>query len=227
MKMRGNAMAVEGEFDYTPATAGKPCKTWYTIYGDIHSGICPLLVGHGGPGVPHNYLLSLTDLASPPNNIPIIFYDQIGCGNSTHLPEKFLDWTFWKEQLFLDELARLIKHLGIDNGYHYIGHSWGGMLGSMHAARQPMGLKSLILISSPASMDLWVKSYKRYRDQMPSKYREILMQHIDLREKPSSDYQEALDAFYAKHVVTVQPLPEPVAQAFVIAKEDKTPGLSS
>jgi proline-specific peptidase len=227
MKMRRDIEALEGKFDYTPAMAGKPCKTWYKIYGDIHSGICPLLVAHGGPGVPHNYLLSLTDLAAPPYNVPIIFYDQIGCGNSAHLPEKSLDWTFWKEQLFLDELAGLIKHLGIDKGYHYIGHSWGGMLGSMHAARQPMGLKSLVLISSPASMDLWVKAYKQYRDQMPSKYREILMRHIELGEKLSPDYQEALDAFYAKHVVTVHPLPELVAQAFSISKEDKTPSVSS
>jgi proline iminopeptidase len=39
----------------------------------------PLLTLHGGPGSGHNYLLPLAALA---DNRPVIFYDQLGCGQA-------------------------------------------------------------------------------------------------------------------------------------------------
>lgn len=39
----------------------------------------PLLVVHGEPGLPHNYLTSLERLASERE---VIFWDQLGCGKS-------------------------------------------------------------------------------------------------------------------------------------------------
>ncbi|MCF7979133.1 MAG: alpha/beta fold hydrolase [Chromatiaceae bacterium] len=40
----------------------------------------PLLILHGGPGVPHDYLENLEALASRQQRV--IFYDQLGCGRS-------------------------------------------------------------------------------------------------------------------------------------------------
>ena len=71
---------VEGHVPYTPATAGKPCQTWFKTVGNMQSGVRPLVIVHGGPGLSHDYLLSLMDLASAPHNIPLMFYDQIGNG---------------------------------------------------------------------------------------------------------------------------------------------------
>ena len=39
----------------------------------------PLLVIHGGPGLPHNYLRSLGRLSTERE---VIFWDQLGCGKS-------------------------------------------------------------------------------------------------------------------------------------------------
>lgn len=79
---------LEGEVEYLITAAGKPCKTWYTVFGDLEGWIQKPLVGlHGGPGVTHHYLLNLSRLSAA-YSIPVVLYDQIGNGKSTHLPEK-------------------------------------------------------------------------------------------------------------------------------------------
>ncbi len=59
-------------------------ETWYRVTGDLSTGV-PLVLLHGGPGAAHNYLDSLTRLAS--EDRAVVHYDQVGCGLSTHLPE--------------------------------------------------------------------------------------------------------------------------------------------
>src|ERR1700760_1285088 len=108
-------------------TAGKDCFTWYKVVGNLKSGVTPLIAVHGGPGLSHDYLLCLSDIYSR-FGVPVIFYDQVGTGLSTHLPEKNGDQTFWTVDLFIDELVNLAKSLSLDKtGYDVLGHSWGGM----------------------------------------------------------------------------------------------------
>lgn len=40
----------EDEVEFTVANTGKPCKTWYKIFGKLDNGRTPLVVAHGGPG---------------------------------------------------------------------------------------------------------------------------------------------------------------------------------
>jgi len=107
----------EGEADFNVPAAGKTCKTWYKTFGDLSSGTRPLVGLHGGPGTAHNYLLSLEDLASK-HGIPVVLYDQLGTGNSTHPQDKRGDASFWTVDLFLGELNNLLKHLGIQEDYN-------------------------------------------------------------------------------------------------------------
>lgn len=140
------------------AKAGKPTHTWYEVYGDLKSGVTPVVAIHGGPGSTHHYLLRLVELATK-HSIPLVFYDQIGNGGSTHLPEMSGDAAgFWTEQLFLDELDNLLRHLGIQDDYILLGQSWGGMLSARHASKQPKGLKKLIISESPASIPIFAKA---------------------------------------------------------------------
>lgn len=78
-------------------------------------------------------------------------YDQLGCGRSTHLPEKKGDESFWTIKLFLLELDNLLSHLGIQDDYDLLGQSWGGDLAADYAILQPKGSKRLVLASAPAS----------------------------------------------------------------------------
>lgn len=113
--------------DFPLPTISQPCKTSYTIFGSLKSPHRPLIVLHGGPGIPHNYLLPLRQLTAL-YDIPVIMYDQLGCGKSTLLPEKNGDENFWTTELFLDELDNLVGKLIGEGEYDLLGHSWGGMV---------------------------------------------------------------------------------------------------
>ena len=122
--MAPTVKVTEGEAPFAVPAAGKACTTWYRVVGDLASGRTPLVVVHGGPGLSYDYMAPLADLASPPWNIPVVFYDQLGNGNSTHLREKPKD--FWTPQLFMDELDNLVAKLGIAEKYDLLGHSYSG-----------------------------------------------------------------------------------------------------
>ena len=54
-------------------------RIWYRVVGDLAQAgpaKLPLLVLHGGPGVPPDYLQPLEELADAGR--PIVFYDQYG-----------------------------------------------------------------------------------------------------------------------------------------------------
>ena len=115
-------------------------RTWYKVVGELNarSRVLPLLVLHGGPGVPHDYLEDLARLAD--EGRPVVFYDQIGCGRSDH-PD---DAALWTMATYVDELSAVRDALGLDR-VHLFGHSWGGWLALEYALGRPSGLASLVL----------------------------------------------------------------------------------
>ncbi|KAF9232921.1 proline-specific peptidase [Melanogaster broomeanus] len=116
-------------------------QTWYKVVGDLKSGIRPLVTLHGGPGMSHVYMISHTEIYTT-HGIPVVFYDQLGIGASTHLPAKPAE--FWTVALFMDELDNLLAKLGIAGDFDLLGHSWGGMLAADYAStRHPRGLRRL------------------------------------------------------------------------------------
>ena len=193
-------------------------ETWYRISGDTSSDLTPLVVVHGGPGAPHNYLLSIATLSA--DGRPVIHYDQLGCGSSTHLREKPAD--FWTVELFLDELDNLLETLGVSSDYYLLGQSWGGMLGAEHAIRQPRGLRGLILSNSPASMELWVSEAKKLRADLPEEVRHALDRHEIAGTTQDPEYLEATQVFYDHHVCRVLPNPAEVLRTTELLDEDPT-----
>ncbi len=194
-------------------------QTWYRVTGDLETASkAPVVVLHGGPGATHNYTLRMARLSE--QGWPVIHYDQLGAGLSTHLPEKGAD--FWTVELFLDELDNLLTGLGLSSGYHVIGQSWGGMLGAEHAIHRPAGLRSLVIADSPASMDLWVAEANRLRDDLPPEVQKVLLQHEEAGTTDSAEYAEAEKVFYDRHVCRIVPNPPEVAQSFANIAEDPT-----
>ncbi|HEX4261675.1 MAG TPA: alpha/beta fold hydrolase, partial [Acetobacteraceae bacterium] len=162
-------------------------QTWYRVTGRLDGPKPPLVVLHGGPGCTHDYVNSLADIAE--TGRAVVHYDQLGNGRSTHLPEMGAD--FWTVELFLDELATLLAHLGIDSRYAIFGQSWGGMLAAEHAVRRPTGLAALVIANSPASMDLWVREAGRLRAALPAEVQATLARHEADGTTTDPDYQKA------------------------------------
>lgn len=185
-------------------------ETWYRITGDLNSKKPPIFLLHGGPGAAHNYIDAYKLLAN--DGRAVIHYDQLGCGNSTLLPDKGGD--FWTVQLFIDELNNLVDHLGQRNGFHVLGQSWGGMLGAEYATTRPQGLKSLTIANSPASMDLWMSEAARMRSLMPQPIQDALNKNEAAGTTESKEYQDATMWVYERHVCRVLPFPPEVTATF-------------
>jgi L-proline amide hydrolase len=193
-------------------------ETWYRISGDVHSGVTPLVVAHGGPGCSHDYLDSLVALAR--SGRAVIHYDQLGGGRSTLLPDRGGD--FWTVQLFLDELDNLLESLGVKDRYHLLGQSWGGMLAAEHALRQPAGLRGVVLSNSPASMALWASEAKILRAQLPREVEDALDRHEAAGTINDPEYLDATKVYYDEHVCRVVPNPPEVVRTFEFMEKDST-----
>jgi L-proline amide hydrolase len=185
-------------------------ETWYRITGDIGAKKPPVFILHGGPGAAHNYVDSYKLLAH--TGRAVIHYDQLGCGNSTLLPDK--GKSFWKPQLFVDELNNLVDHLGQRKAFHVLGQSWGGMLAAEYGVTRPAGLKSLTIANSPASMKLWVSEAMRMRKLMPQPIQYALNKHEKAGTTASKEYQDATMWVYERHVCRVVPFPKEVKATF-------------
>lgn len=202
----------EGTLDF------REWSTWFRVTGDLDSGLTPLVVLHGGPGAAHNYTLAIARLAE--QGRPVIHYDQLGCGNSTRLPDR--GEQFWTVDLFLDELVNLLEGLGIADNFHLLGQSWGGMLGAEFAVRRPEGMRSLVISNSPASMELWVSEATRLRALMPADVRDALDRHEREGTIGDPEYLAATQAFYDRHVCRVLPNPPEVLRSMELVGEDAT-----
>jgi len=116
----------------------------------------PVVMVNGGPGLPHNYMLPLKQLAC--SGRKIVFYDQVGTGRSTICPpvkegenpnsckvDEAHSYLLTLEYYTL-ELQALVEKLDLArSGYHIFGHSWGSVIAEMFAAKKPPGLVSLAL----------------------------------------------------------------------------------
>jgi L-proline amide hydrolase len=190
---------------YIPVVNGH--RVWYRIVGGggEHETV-PLLVLHGGPGCPHDYLENLAALASDARRV--IFYDQLGCGRSD-LPD---DTSLWTVERFTDEIGIVREALGLER-VHLLGQSCGGMLGIEYAIRQPVGLVSLILADAMPSMVLWVQEANRLRAELPPGVNETLLRHEQAGTTDSPEYQAAVEVFYSRHLCRISPKPEFVERA--------------
>jgi len=212
---------VEGEAPFAAPGAGKPCQTWYKISGDLKSGVRPLVVLHGGPGATHEYLEIVAQLTTL-YAIPVVLYDQLGNGRSTHLPEKNGDTVFWTPQLFVDELHNLLDHLGIHGDYDLLGQSWGGMLAAVFATQRPKGLHKLVIADSPASMKLWMEAAALLKLQMPQEIQDAFRKHEEEDTTTHEDYLKATQVYYEHFLCRVKPMPASLTASFEWLEKDPT-----
>lgn len=200
--------------------ADEACKTWYKVIGDLKSNVTPLVLLHGGPGMSHHYMTTHTEIYTT-HDIPVIFYDQIGIGASTHLPHKPKE--FWTVELFMDELDNLLSKLGIESKFDLLGHSWGGMLAADYVSvRHPKGLRRLIIANAPPSEALWSESLLQYLSKFPREFQDLVRKHERESTTSSKEYQDALQVFYSKHTCQVVPWPAELVASFKTMEEDPT-----
>ena len=171
-------------------------KTWYRVEGSLdRSRSAPIVGLHGGPGLPHNYLEPLAELAC--DGRAVVFYDQLGCGNSDR-PD---DDELWVMSTFETELDHVLDQLNIER-FHLFGHSWGGWLALQYMLdRQPAGASSLVLASTCASIPAFAATTRQLKESLPADVQAVLDHHELAGTTDDPGYFEASLAYITQWLI--------------------------
>lgn len=160
----------------------------------------PLIIVHGGPGTPHDYLLNLSIISEKRD---VVFYDQYGCGKSP----AGLDKVSWEVQEFVEELFELVKALN----YHKVnllGHSWGACVAAEFSLRYPELVEKIVFASPSLSIPLWLEDAKKLIANLPVEFRLPLELGNKKGDYYSVEYQNASDEYHNRYVYYLDPIPE-------------------
>lgn len=179
-------------------------RVWFKRVGG-GTGL-PLLAVHGGPGLPHNYLRSLERLA---DEREVIFWDQLGCGNSKCLSNPHL----WTMQRSVAEMDAVVRELGLDR-FHVFGNSWGGMMAQQYALDVKSGAVSLTISNSIASIPEFSKMVARLKSELDPTTQSAIDRHEAAGTTSSAEYQAAIRTWNETYLCRVRPWPTELQEAF-------------
>lgn len=184
-------------------------QVWYRIVkpNPEASGKVPLLCLHGGPGIPHDYLEPLEAIADTGRQV--IFYDQLGCGNS----DRPTNADLYSIDLFKDELVAIRSALNLEQ-VHLFGQSWGGCLALEHTLAQATGLASLILANTPANIQQFVSEAYSLMNDLPEDIKEIIHKHETAGTTQDPEYKQAIEVFNHRFLCRKNPWPSCLTEAY-------------
>ena len=186
-----SSLAREG---FVAVTGG---RVWYRIVGE--GAGTPLLLMHGGPGVPHDYLEPLEALG---DERPVVFYDQLGCGRSD-LPD---NPSLWRLERFVAEAAQLRTALGLER-VHILGQSWGTILATEYLLGKPAGVQCVVMANPCLSVPRYLADMKRLCAELPTAAREAIARAEAQGGEETPEYQIAAFEFYRRHVCRLETWP--------------------
>ena len=164
------------------------------VFGDLNNGV-PLIILHGGPGGCVERYEPLEKLAE--FGIPLIFYDQLGCGYSRVPKNHKISWNF---RVFLDELENLMTYFNLKK-YNILGHSWGGMLALEYVCNfEHRGVEKLILFSTLPSTRIWNEEHIKMFDEFTPSEKAALLAEKDGKKFDKIEYKNAVKKFIRNHV---------------------------
>ncbi|WP_174237121.1 proline iminopeptidase-family hydrolase [Mycobacterium basiliense] len=179
-------------------------KVWFKRVGG-GPGL-PLLVVHGGPGLPHDYLRSLERLA---DEREVIFWDQLGCGNS-ECPSNVDLWTMERSVAEMDAVVHALDL----NSCHIFGNSWGGMLAQQYVLDAACGAASLTISNSTASIPAFADYVSRLKSELDPATQSAIDHHEAAGTTDSAEYQAAITTWNETYLCRVRPWPSELYEAF-------------
>ena len=104
----------------------------------------PVVMLHGNPSWSFYYRNLVARLRTTHR---CIVPDHIGCGFSDKPDDNRYDYTLERR---VDDLERLLDHLGLRSDITLVLHDWGGMIGMTWAARHPERVSRLVILNTAA-----------------------------------------------------------------------------
>uniref|UniRef100_A0A7S2HXY1 AB hydrolase-1 domain-containing protein n=1 Tax=Helicotheca tamesis TaxID=374047 RepID=A0A7S2HXY1_9STRA len=170
---------------------------------DAEEAGAPIVVLHGGPSIPSDYLYPLVEHV--PSNRAIVFFDQLGCGKSS-MPD---DINAYSIKEAVNDLEVVLKNLGIRR-FHLYGHSYGGIVAfeyikriaereACNESKSGKGCLSMVLSSAPFSI------------KMVEEETEAL---LDSLRKSGDDASTLEERFRINHQCRTPHMPAPLIDAY-------------
>ena len=179
-------------------------KVWYRIVGSGDKP--PLLLLHGGPGVPSYYLNPLAPLGDERS---VIFFDQLGCGRS----DRITDTTLMTVSNYVEQVQSVAKELGLQD-YYLLGQSWGTMLGVDYYLKYPEGIKGLILSSPSLSIERWLKDADTLISLLSDTIQKAIRVNEEYKTYDAPEYKLATQIYYELFLARKQPWSADIDSAF-------------
>lgn len=125
----------------------------------------------------------------------VFIYDQIGGGASSATPAKS-----WNIKTFVEELETLVNAWGLDR-FHIFSGSWGTTLALEYYLRHGKNRVNSLTFQSPMfSTADWERDAKQLIRGLSAEHQKVIRYCHEIGATDSAVYQEALKAYYAKHV---------------------------
>jgi proline iminopeptidase len=189
-----------------PVVHGK-YKVWTKRIG---SGPVKVLLLHGGPGFPHDYLEAMESFL-PQAGIEMYYYDQLGVGNSD-IPD---DPALWTLARYTEEVEEVRRGLGLDQ-FVLLGHSWGGILAMEYALNYQQHLRGLVISNMTAGTKAYLKRTAALKKQLLSPEHLAKFDAMEAsKDYANPEYTRILmQDLYPQAICRLKPWPEPVDRAF-------------
>jgi proline iminopeptidase len=175
-----------------PVCSGK-YKVWTKQVG---SGPVKVLLLHGGPGFPHDYLEAMESFL-PQAGIEMYYYDQLGVGNSD-IPD---DPSLWTLDRYMTEVEEVRTGLGLDHFVLY-GHSWGAILAMEYALHHQEHLRGLVISNMTAGMQSYLKRTQALKEQLLTPEQRRQLDAL----AAANDYDKDWDRWDRLHEIRVKAL---------------------
>ena len=217
-------------------------KMFYWVYQkhspDSSDSGLPVLMINGGPGLPHNYMLPLKQVAC--SGRKVIFYDQVGTGRSTICPpvgkgenpnsckvDEAHSHLLTLEYYIL-EVEALVEALDLtSSGYHVFGHSWGSVIAEMFAGTRdtrPPGLVSLVLGGALANTKEYMAAQwdpvEGNLGTLPMVMQDLIKQVEVDADFDNEDYLSIVEYLTAQFMVRTFPPPDCITYSNTVINED-------
>ncbi|CAM5761424.1 Proline iminopeptidase [Labrys miyagiensis] len=171
------------------------------------SGERVLLVLHGGPGVPCNYVLD-AHLRYAEQGYRVVSWDQLGCGESDR-PD---DPALWTVARYVEEVET-VRAAYDARQVIVLGHSWGGTLALEYCLAYPQHVSAFVAVTIAFDQPLLQLGYISKKMELGAEtMRMIARREID-GTKDHPEYRSAMTILNYRHMCRMEEWPDPVVQS--------------
>ncbi len=168
-------------------------QVWYGLYHKelIHKAM-PLVILHGGALISHRYLTSIVSMVQ---DRAVVFYDQMGCGDS-----KLADKTAvaWNMDSFITECEATLKMLMEQYGWkkiNLLGHSFGAAIAVEFSLRHPEWVNMLLLDSPFFGAQVWMDDAHIRLKELPEAVQKTILDFESEGKGDVAEYKKAIELY--------------------------------